>query len=582
MALPSDNSSFDPPNMKNHVIVCGLGRVGSRVIEYLRAAGESVVVIDNKLRAERTEDRVSYIVGDFRDAATLARAGLSEARGVLLVATDDLGNLAALMTICAAHPGIRVVVRMFNPQLVVRLGPVTANVFALSASALAAPMIALLARTGSGLAAFSLGPQSSMAVSGWTVPEGHELVGIPLGQIDDAFGVRVVRHAATGADLGEAEAARSIAAGDRLIVAGPTDRVEALVGDGVDSSDRRRGGGFLQIFRAVGRILIQVDLPVRICATIFFGVIAISVAVFCIVTGQNVGRAFYRTVSLLATGADMHGIEEDSWLQGFIAALKLVGTALTAAFTAIFTNYLVRAQLRGALEVRKIPASGHVVVAGLGNVGFRVALELLEHGERVVAIEQRTDNPFVPTARRLGAAVIIGDATVTEVLREAHAATARSIVAATDNELRNLEIGLLVRQLHPQKRVVVRLIDSQLAQLLRTAASIRLAVSIPDLAAPAFLAGLYGDRVRTVFLAEGQLFAVIDVVAQTDDTMLGESVAALAKTYRFVPLAMTTAGRAELTGLGERRLAAGDSLTAILAFRDLAALLQRETRRQSS
>ena len=569
--------------MKNHVIVCGLGRVGSRVMEYLRAAGEAVVVIDNKLRHERTEDRVSYLVGDFRDRATLDRAGLAEARGVLLVATDDLGNLAALMTIVSIRPDIRIVVRMFNPQLVVRLGPVTANVFALSASALAAPMIALLARTGSGLAAFSLGSTTAMAVSAWTVPEDHALVGTPVGQIGDSFGVRVVRHAAAGIDLGEAVATRAIAAGDRLIVAGPTERVESLVGDGVEDVRRRLGSGILQLVRTVGRVLMQVDLPVRICATIFFGVIVVSVAVFRIGIDEDVGQAFYRTVSLLATGADMHGDKapKDSWLPGFIAALKLLGTALTAAFTAIFTNYLVRAQLRGALEVRKIPASGHVVIAGLGNVGFRVALELLEHGERVVAIEQRADNPFVPTARRLGAAVIIGDATVTEVLREAHAATARSIVASTDNELRNLEIGLLVRQLHPQKRVVVRLVDSQLAQLLRTAASIRLAVSIPDLAAPAFLAGLYGDRVRTVFLAEGQLFAVIDVVAQADDAIVGESVAALATTYRFVPLAMTTKGGVELTGLGERRLAAGDAVTAILAFRDLAGLLQRETRRQA-
>jgi hypothetical protein len=100
-------------------------------------------------------------------------------------------------------------------------------------------------------------------------------------------------------------------------------------------------------------------------------------------------------------------------------------------------------------------------------------------------------------------------------------------------------------------------------------------VSIPDLAAPAFLAALYGDRVRTVFVAEGQLFAVLDVVVQKDDVILGQPVEAAAKTYRFVPLAMTTGDRVETTALGGRMLAAGDALTAIVAFRDLSAVLQR-------
>ena len=569
----------------NHVILCGLGRVGGRVLEYLRAAGETVVVIDNRAREKRTDDRVTYLDGDFRDPATLVRAGLSEARGVLLVASDDLGNLSALMTILSTRPGLRVVVRMFNPQLVVRLGPVASNVFALSASALAAPMIALLARTGSGLAAFSLDSQMSMAVGAWTVPADHALVGKPLGPVDDAFGLRVVRHGASGGELGDVDPGQTIAADDRLIVAGPTERVEALVGDGVETSSYRRGYGVVQFFRALGRLVLQVDWPVRLCAGIFIGVILLSVLVFRFgMKNDTTIDAFFRTISLLATGADMHAedVEAGSWQKGFIGLLRLIGTALTAAFTAIFTNYLVRAQLRGALEVRKIPEAGHIVVAGLGNVGYRVVVELLEHGERVVAIEQRADNPFVPTARRLGAAVIIGDAAVTQVLNEAHAATARSFVAATENELSNLEIGLLVRQMHPQKRVVLRLIDSRLAQLLRNAAQIRLAVSIPDLAAPAFLAGLYSDRIRTVFIAEGQLFAVLDVVVQADDVILGQPIEVAAKTYRFVPLARTAAGRVELTSLGSRQLAAGDALTAIVAFRDLSPLLQRETRRAAA
>ena len=127
--------------------------------------------------------------------------------------------------------------------------------------------------------------------------------------------------------------------------------------------------------------------------------------------------------------------------------LRLMGTALIAAFTAILTNYLIRANLGGALEVRRIPDSGHIIVCGLGNVGFRVVEELIRQEERVVAIERKRDNPFISTARRLGVAVIVGDAGVAEVLRQANSGRAKAVVAATDNELANLEVALLAREL---------------------------------------------------------------------------------------------------------------------------------------
>jgi Trk K+ transport system NAD-binding subunit len=259
----------------------------------------------------------------------------------------------------------------------------------------------------------------------------------------------------------------------------------------------------------------------------------------------------------------------------FVSLLRLVGAALTAAFTAILTNYLVRAHLRGALEVRRIPERGHVIVCGLGNVGFRVVEELLAEGEQVVAIEWARDNPFITTARRLGAAVMVGDATVVEVLRQANVAGARALVATTANELCNLEIALLVRELQPAQRVVVRMTDPHLAQTLREAANVRLAVSVPELAAPAFVAALFGDRVRSVFFVADRLLAVVDLVAH-DAFLAGQSVRALAVDYGLLPLRVEPAGPRSGETLLRARLGAGDRLTAVVSLTDLQRLLQRE------
>ena len=71
--------------------------------------------------------------------------------------------------------------------------------------------------------------------------------------------------------------------------------------------------------------------------------------------------------------------------------------------------------------------------------------------------------------------------------------------------------GSISRELNPKQRVVVRLADTHLAQTLREAANVRLALSTSALAAPAFFAALYGDRVQNIFLIEGQVLAVLDV-----------------------------------------------------------------------
>jgi Trk K+ transport system NAD-binding subunit len=249
---------------------------------------------------------------------------------------------------------------------------------------------------------------------------------------------------------------------------------------------------------------------------------------------------------------------------------------LIAAFTAILTNYLLRARLGGALEIRRIPDGGHLIVCGLGGTGFRVLEELTSAGEQVVLIELKPDNRFLATARRLGVVVLQGDATVAEVLRQAHAPTARAVIASTNSDLVNLEIALLVRELNPTQRVVLLQADPQLAQMLREASNIRLAVSVPALAAPAFVAGLYGDRVLSVFLVRDRLLAVIDLVVATGDRLLaGQAVRAVAVDYRLLPVAVLPAKG--LAGpLLTTRLEAGDRLVAIIALPDLERLQHRQ------
>jgi Trk K+ transport system NAD-binding subunit len=566
--------------MRQHFILCGLGKIGWRVLEYLLATGEKVVVIN--LRPPDSDPRlqnVTLIVGDCRQESILKQAGLDDARGVLILTSEDLVNLSTALMVRHLHPNIRILVRMFNQQLIPRLGQAANNMIALSTSALASPLLALIARTGEALGLLQLKSGEHRQITEFSIAPHSAFIGQSLNTLAQAHRFIVVAHRPANQPLRfirEVDLSARLGVFDRVIAFGEPETLKPLVAHGENESlPELLWAGFLRrLTRVLYSGLALIDIPVKVCTPIFLGVIVISVIVFHFgMSNDTLVDAFYRTISLLATGADMHGDDpalHGTWQKAFISALRLVGTGLTAAFTAILTNYLIRANLGGALEIRRIPESGHIIVCGLGNVGFRVVEELLAQGEQVVAIENNPNSPFIPTARRLGAAVIVGSAAMIEVLKQARVTTARSVVAAISNELLNLEIALLVREIAPRQRVVLRLIDPHLAMTLRQAANIRLAFSIPDLAAPAFVANLYDNQIRSLFQVEGRILAIYELTLQDRHLSLAHSTLnTLITAFGFLPVHHVGKDGQQRPIQFDNIIVVGDCITGIIALEDV-------------
>jgi Trk K+ transport system NAD-binding subunit len=569
--------------MDRPVIVCGLGRVGRRVLDYLHAAQVPVVVIDQRLDPAELPPGVRGIVGDCRRTDVLTEADVASARGVLVATSDDLVNLATTLTARRLNPDARIVVRLFNQNLIPRLGKAVQNITALSVSALAAPLISLTALTGEVLGAFAVPDGSPRQIVDLTIGADSPLAGRPVADATERYGLLPLAYlpaAGSPLVLHEVSADTSLARGDRLVVCGPPNELARLQGADDDAPMGALWAGWLRRYgRAAARTFAEIDRAVLICTSVLLAVVVVSTLAYHFSVEDPWAGALYHTISVIATAADLRAAEYSPAMKVFVSGLRLVGAALVAAFTAILTQYLLRARLGGALEVRRIPESGHVVVCGLGNLGFRVVEELLKADEEVVVIEQARDNRFLASTRRLGAAVIVGDATLPEVLRQAHAAMARAVIVATSDELANVEVALLARELNPQQRVVLRLSDAQLAETLREGASIRLALSVPALAAPAFVAALLGDRVQCVLRVAGRLLMVVELSVPAGETMLdGQSVRAVAVDYGLMPVAVTSAEGVVIERTLEHRLSAGDRLTAVVALPDLERLLRRERR----
>jgi Trk K+ transport system NAD-binding subunit len=571
--------------MDRPVVLCGLGRIGSHVLDYLHTAGLPVVVVDTLCKPDDPRLRgARLVVGDCRRREVLEAAGVRDARGVLVLTADDLLNVSTALLVRSLNKDARIVLRMFNQNLLSRLGKAVHNVFALSTSLLAAPLLAMTALTGQALGSFRLDDSAAglRQLAEVVVGPASALCGRSVAGAAGRL-VQVLAHLPAGGGerfLLDIDPDARLAPGDRLVLCGEPRALEPLLSDArVDRARFRGAAALLRVARAAGRTVWETDRAVLACTVVLLLVVTLSTVVLHLgVTRYTIPDALLRSVSIMATGGSMHE-EEYERLPGirvFASVLRIFGAVLIAAFTAIVTNYLIRARLGGVLEVRRIPEAGHVVVCGLSTVGFRAVEELVRLGQRVVAIERDPANRFVVTARRLGAAVAVGDAAVSEVLRQANAGAARAVVPATNNDMTNLEVALLVRELNPAQRVVLLLTDPQFATMLREAADVRLAVSVPALAAPAFVAGLFGDRVASVFMLRERLFAVLDMVLTEQDPFAGLVVRAVAVDYHLFPLALLRGADPPPHPLLAARLAPGDRLVAVLALTHLDRVLRRQ------
>jgi voltage-gated potassium channel Kch len=94
-----------------HMIVVGLGAVGLRVVEQLRARGETVVIIESQEGGRHLPaiyaKRLPAIIGDARLERTLRDAGLPRAKAILSVTSDDLANLEIGLNAKLLNPSVR-------------------------------------------------------------------------------------------------------------------------------------------------------------------------------------------------------------------------------------------------------------------------------------------------------------------------------------------------------------------------------------------------------------------------------------------------------------------------------------------
>lgn len=101
-----------------HYIVCGVGSTGIHVVHELRAMGERLVCIDQRVVAleELEREGVLTLHGDATDDEILNKAGITRARGIVATMDDDKTNMFVVVTARQTNPGLRIVTKAVFPS----------------------------------------------------------------------------------------------------------------------------------------------------------------------------------------------------------------------------------------------------------------------------------------------------------------------------------------------------------------------------------------------------------------------------------------------------------------------------------
>lgn len=136
--------------LEDHVVICGFGRMGSKLAESLANRGRALVVVDSHL--ERVEEARSHgclaIQGNATEEETLRSAGVEKAAILTTVLSDDVANLFITITAHDLNPELEILARAEKPSSIKKLRQVGATNVILPATIGADRLANLILRPG--------------------------------------------------------------------------------------------------------------------------------------------------------------------------------------------------------------------------------------------------------------------------------------------------------------------------------------------------------------------------------------------------------------------------------------------------
>jgi Trk K+ transport system NAD-binding subunit len=412
-----------------------------------------------------TSAGATVVEGKSTELSHLRAAGIERARCLVLTDDADLGNLHAALGAREVNPDVRVVLRMFNVELAQRATGLLPNSRVISSSLEAAPRLAA------------------------------EALGVSTGPTRQVWGRRVE------VTLSPDQALVELANGYHL-------RVHDTPAARTRRPHRHRR---MREFRAAVRAFFDRRLAATAGAIALL--VLVGVTIFHVFDHLGWVDSLYFTVTTASTTGygDFNLLNSPKWLKLFDVGFMLAAAVSLALLYALAADAIVGVRILEALGVPRGHLRGHVVVVGLGNIGYRLVDHLDQQGVECAAAELSERSRFVRLARERGVPVLTGDGRLPDSLHALSVEGARSVCAMTDDDVVNLEVVLTARELNPNARLVARLFDQNLAQRAQRQLGIHACHSVSALAAPTFVGAALGEDVISTIEHDDQLWLLAEL-----------------------------------------------------------------------
>jgi voltage-gated potassium channel len=289
---------------------------------------------------------------------------------------------------------------------------------------------------------------------------------------------------------------------------------------------------------------------------------------------QSVTEAIY--IVLTAAFLQVVGDFPKSFgLQIFHFAMPVVGLIILAQGLADFGSLLFNRRARNKEWEMAVASTmhRHIILVGLGHLGYRVAQRLSELGENVVVLELNPKTHTAAAAREMGVPVIQADARYPGALEGANIQEARTIILASQDDAMNLQIALKARTFNPKIQVVIRIFDEDFAHSLQEQFGF-IALSATEMAAPVFAAAAAGADVTNPISIEGQQLSLARLTIVPSSNFANKTVGYVEDNYHLNIILLRHDHQSEMHPTDTRPLHPGDTLAVLGGPEELSRLMQ--------
>jgi Trk K+ transport system NAD-binding subunit len=252
------------------------------------------------------------------------------------------------------------------------------------------------------------------------------------------------------------------------------------------------------------------------------------------------------------------------YLEIFYFVMPLIGLIILAQGTAEFGVMLFNRRARGKEWEMSVASTmnKHIILVGLGHLGYRVVHSLHEMDQDVVVIEQNPNRDMVANAKALGVPVIQDDASRDAALEAAGIKKAKAIILCTQNDSLNLQVALKARRMRPDISVTVRIFDDEFASSLHEQFGF-LALSATGMAAPIFAGAAAGLEMTQPITIEGETLSLGRIKVNPGSSIQNQTVREIEERFNLSIVLLRRKNESDLHPVAELEILVGDSLAVL-------------------